>query len=273
MKITVLMENDTIDSAYKHAHGLSLYIEWKDRKILFDLGPNKHFFTNAKRLGVDIGAVDTVIISHGHYDHGLGLKTFLKKNKKAKIYLSSQAFGKQLKKIVKVYVPIGIKKPIHTQNLVLLESDQVLEEGCKIYTHVKYIERPIGDHSLYVKYGKDYRLDEFHHEIYLVLEEGDRRVLFSGCSHKGIEHIVKHIETVDKKPITDVIGGFHLMHYDPESAQEKVYLRDLSQQLTEDRSTHYFSCHCTGQIAYDEMKRYMGEQLSRIKTGSVIDIL
>ena len=120
MKIITLMENDSIDMNLKHAHGLSLYIEWKKHKILFDLGPNKHFYTNAKTLGIDIEEVDTVIISHGHFDHGIGLQTFLKHNDKAKIYLSDKAFNKQTKKIGIFQYFIGIKKPKTMDNIDLV---------------------------------------------------------------------------------------------------------------------------------------------------------
>lgn len=52
---------------------------WKQErhKVLFDLGPDDTFLHNAKKCGVDIAAVDTVIISHGHVDHGGGLGAFL----------------------------------------------------------------------------------------------------------------------------------------------------------------------------------------------------
>ena len=69
MKITALVENRT-NTGMKTAHGLALFIETGKHKLLFDLGPDETLFENAKRKGVDLSAVDTVIISHGHRDHG-----------------------------------------------------------------------------------------------------------------------------------------------------------------------------------------------------------
>ena len=83
MKITTLVEN-TSGGDCKAVHGLSFYVETKQHRLLFDLGPDKTVFENAKKLGVDLGAVDTVVISHGHYDHGGALRQFLELNKTAK---------------------------------------------------------------------------------------------------------------------------------------------------------------------------------------------
>lgn len=83
MRITSLVENTT-KSELKTKHGLSLYIETKLHKILFDLGSDSTLFENAMKRNIDISKVDTVIISHGHFDHGGALKKFLDINSLAK---------------------------------------------------------------------------------------------------------------------------------------------------------------------------------------------
>ena len=77
MRIISLVENTSVNDAIKAEHGLSLYIESKNYKILFDMGQTDLFLKNAKRLGVDLSQVDIAILSHGHYDHGGGLEEFL----------------------------------------------------------------------------------------------------------------------------------------------------------------------------------------------------
>ena len=85
MRITSIVEN-TSHTGLSVEHGLSLYIERKDGQvILFDMGQTSLFAQNAEQLGLSIPAVDTAIISHGHYDHGGGLRTFLSLNDKARI--------------------------------------------------------------------------------------------------------------------------------------------------------------------------------------------
>ena len=129
MKIVTLMENGRIDDRLKSAHGLSIYIEHKDHKILFDLGPNNNYIKNAEILGIDLTKVDIVIISHGHFDHGRGLKKFMKINSLAKIYLSEEAFGKQVKKLGPLYIPIGIKKPKDLSRIVFIKKSIELSDS------------------------------------------------------------------------------------------------------------------------------------------------
>ena len=92
MIVKVLAENTTSSEALGSEHGLSLYIETETHKILFDTGASGLFAENAEKMGVDLTRVDLAVISHGHYDHGGGLKTFLGINNRAKIYLHHMAF-------------------------------------------------------------------------------------------------------------------------------------------------------------------------------------
>jgi len=60
--------------------GLSILIDVDDRKILLDTGASGLFAQNAERLGIDLGSVDTGVLSHAHYDHADGLDTFFALN-------------------------------------------------------------------------------------------------------------------------------------------------------------------------------------------------
>ena len=92
MKIISLVENTSVNEEIKAEHGLSLYIEAKKHKILFDMGQTTLFLENAGKLGIDLSQVDVAILSHGHYDHGGGLEKFLEINKKAYVYVNQYAF-------------------------------------------------------------------------------------------------------------------------------------------------------------------------------------
>ena len=77
MKIVTLMEDTACAPGFACEHGLSFYIETDGRKLLFDMGQTDLFLQNATACGVDLSAVDTAFVSHGHYDHGGGLAAFL----------------------------------------------------------------------------------------------------------------------------------------------------------------------------------------------------
>ena len=84
LEILSLTDNLCALPGCKAQHGLSLYIKIKKHKILFNLGQDSTFINNALMLGVDIADIDTITISHCHYDNCGGLTTFLNHNKKTR---------------------------------------------------------------------------------------------------------------------------------------------------------------------------------------------
>ena len=93
MKIVTLLENTSRRPGLTPARGLSFYVETARRKVLFDMGPDASFLENARALGIDLAAVDTAVLSHGHSNHGGGLAAFCAVNGKAKIHLRREALG------------------------------------------------------------------------------------------------------------------------------------------------------------------------------------
>lgn len=273
MRIITLLENDTCDRSLKCAHGLSLYIEMGEKKILFDLGPGNEYIHNAKRLGIDLSEVDYLFISHGHSDHGEGISKFLRINKKATVYIGETAFDKYFKVLKRTYKPIGIKKPVGKKRIVLINKDTKIEPGIKVYTEIKPVELIIKD-SLLVKQTKSGAMveDTFDHEIYLVLNNGEQKVLISGCSHKGIGHIIQSIEQKEIKPFTTVIGGFHFAHYDSANLREVMYIQQFSEMILEKGDIALYTGHCTGDDAYLDLKQHLKGALNRIKTGTEINL-
>ena len=71
MRLVTLVE-DTTAGSLPAEHGLSIYVETEKHKLLFDVGTTDLFIRNAQALGIDLTQVDTVVISHGHDDHGGG---------------------------------------------------------------------------------------------------------------------------------------------------------------------------------------------------------
>jgi len=272
MKVVTLVENGSNDNRLKSSHGLCLYIEHENHKILFDLGPNNDFVSNAEVLGIDLSLVDIVVISHGHFDHGRGLKKFLEINDLAKIYLSKNVFSKQYKKIKFMHIPIGIKKPKEFDRLVFIEEDYDISQTMKIFANIEMTEQIIGDDSLLTKRNGKYVIDRFDHEIYFYVKTDINKVLFSGCSHKGIENIVDELSKRDKMSFSHVIGGFHMSHYNPRDLVQKTYLDSLGEKLEKSEVELYYSCHCTGDKAYTALKPQMKQKLERIKAGSIIEL-
>ena len=124
MRIVCLMENTIGNELCKSEHGLSLYIELKDISLLADTGASELFLQNAGKLNVDLTKVETLFLSHGHYDHGGGILAFHKINSEAKIVMQKSALGDYWHKSDKIEKYIGLDSRIkELDNLVLLDGN------------------------------------------------------------------------------------------------------------------------------------------------------
>lgn len=258
MKITSLLENTTTRDDMLTEHGLNLYIETKKHNILFDMGQTEAFYKNAKTLGVDLFDVDIAVLSHGHYDHGGGLKKFLEINKKAPIYLSHYAFEPHYNGMKK-YIGLDIAL-MDNDRLNYTDNITVIDEGLTLYScNENKHDYDLGSFGLKVVEDEKFVPDDFRHEHYLLVEEDDKRVLISGCSHKGIIDITQWF-----KPDV-LIGGFHFSRLSLDKELEN-YAR-----LLNEFNTVYYTCHCTGEKQFTFMKNYM-TRLNYLSCGQSIKI-
>jgi len=80
VRIKILVDNTAARADLNSEHGLSLWIEYKEKRILFDTGQSSILTQNAKKLGIDLIRTDAIVISHGHYDHTGGLSAVDRKS-------------------------------------------------------------------------------------------------------------------------------------------------------------------------------------------------
>jgi len=263
VKITCLVENTTARADITPEHGLSLFIRANGRTILFDMGQTELFAANARVLGVDLAAVDTAILSHGHYDHGGGMPRFLMMNEQASLYHSSLAFGSHWHG--DKYIGLDAALAGHPR-LSPVENSLALGDGLSLYAcHDRGCRHPIESAGLAVRQDGETVPERFDHEQYLLVEEGGRRVVISGCSHRGIANIADWFRP-------DVlVGGFHLMKLDPARQEDAVRLNDLAEELLQSGATFYTG-HCTGEPAYAYLKERMGEKLHYLRAGETVEV-
>ncbi len=255
MKILAVVENTSKDNL-KAGHGLSLYIETKIHKLLFDLGPDGDLLLeNANALGINLDEIDTVILSHGHYDHGGALGKFLEINNKAKVYAQSLAFEPHIKIIDdKVsYIGIDAKLKSHEQ-VVCIDSDYVIDGELEVFTArdgVKCMSE--ANSTLYDNDGRD----KFYHEQNLIIK-GDGNTLIMGCGHSGIINILEKAKPYN---INLCVGGFHLYNPTLKKTVSKELLDEILKELEEYSDVTFYTCHCTGIEAYE----YLSNKMSNLK--------
>lgn len=261
MKITALVEN-TCYTDLAATHGLCLYIEHNDRKILFDLGPDQTAFDNASALGIDLSEADTVIISHGHYDHGGGLGELLKLNGKARVFIQEKAFDNHFSQSDTGKRFIGIDKGLkdHPQ-ISFVKGDFVIDESLSLITAKALKLYSSANDNLFDDTGRD----SFEHEQSLVIN-GRKKVLIMGCGHCGVVNIL------EKAGKTDVcIGGFHL--YSPRTGitVDKTVLLGTADELKKRPETVFYTCHCTGTEAFKFISQRT-ENLKYLSCGDSVEI-
>ena len=259
MKISVLMENTSRNPALEAEHGLSLYIETTDLRLLFDTGATGAFVSNAQKMGIDLAKVDALVLSHGHYDHGGGIERFLECNSRAPVYLSAHAFEEHYNGAGK-YIGLAGNLQDHPR-LVSVSGGLVLAPGvtldCCLDRQPQYPLEPFG---LQVR-RKGIRYPEtFDHELYLVVHQ-QQKICFSGCAHRGVENILHWLEP-------DVlVGGFHFKQLLPQDPR-----LELAAQRLKKIPCQYYTCHCTGEVQYDYLKTQLGDQLHYLSTGDVLEL-
>ena len=274
MIIKTLVENTSISKSLNSEHGLSLYIETNNHKILFDTGASDLFAINASKMQVDLSKVDTVIISHGHYDHGGGLKTFLALNENAKIYINKNAFldyySNRLNSEKKY---IGLDKTLmENERLILVEGSVVIDEQLELFSGVKQNRlNPSGNKELFIKDKDSFIQDNFLHEQNLVIKENSNTVVIAGCAHNGIVNILEHFNETNKTQPTHVIGGFHLYSRGTDKYEDPSVIESIGTYLINTKATFY-TCHCTGVKAYELLKQNMEDSVNYLSTGSEINI-
>ncbi|MBO4420579.1 MAG: MBL fold metallo-hydrolase [Lachnospiraceae bacterium] len=276
MKIINLIENTEGSTGCACAHGLSFYIETEAHKLLVDLGPSGETLNNAAKLGVDLKNIDTVVLSHGHYDHSGGIMPFSEINDKAKIYMQKTAMldyyaDDGIVPDAERYRYVGIDKRIaELKQVVFLNGDCKIDDELEIYTvKDKKHEIPFTNRRLLIKNGDEYTRDSFDHEQYLVISSQGKKILVSGCAHIGILNIMDaYYEKYGTYPDM-AVSGFHLMKKTPYHRNQLEEIEDIAHKLMQ-YPTQFITCHCTGVEAYALMKNIMGGKLGYVHSGEQI---
>lgn len=270
MKIVTLVENSTGHEGCIAEHGLCLYVETVSHKLLLDTGQTEALLHNADVLGIDLSAVDTAVLSHGHYDHAGGILPFLSRNSSACIYMQRTAAEEHYHG--ERYIGIDPAIPNLPQT-VLLDGDLRIDEELSLFTGItgrRLFSR--GNAVLRVRRGGEAVCDDFRHEQCLVIAEGEKRVLLSGCAHNGVLNILDTYYARYGALPDAVLTGFHMMQREGVCTAEALAdIRETARVLAQ-MPTVFYSGHCTGDIAFSEMQQIMGDRLRALHTGIAADL-
>jgi len=270
MRITVLSDNIGCGDM-KGEWGLSIHIDYAGRNFLLDTGASGLFLKNALKTGIDISDVDSVILSHAHYDHTQGIQAFFDVNAKAQVYLSPYARENCYGGTRLFHKYIGLPKGVlqrYGERFLRPDGVSNISDGVWIVPHSTPGLGILGRRNhLYQRNGFRFLPDDFSHEQTLVFEIGDGLVLMNSCSHSGPGVIVKEVQKVfPEKRITAYFGGLHLFR------MTGTEVDSVADELVECGIGRIYTGHCTGQKAYDILRNRLGDRIEMIYCGMTVDL-
>jgi 7,8-dihydropterin-6-yl-methyl-4-(beta-D-ribofuranosyl)aminobenzene 5'-phosphate synthase len=237
MLVDIIFNNENLNQNFIPGWGFSALI---NRKILFDTGEKFDYLVhNAKNMGIDIEAIEVIIISHNHWDHTGGLWQLLQNNNKRKVYCCSD-FSPEFKQRVNKLGPelIEVNTPIAITPYLFTSGQMV----------ATYHQQPL-------------------YEQALILKLKDGIGVITGCAHPGIVKILKEIKR--QFPGDDIIfvwGGFHLMN------KENRQIEVIAQEIKKMGVKKIGPTHCSGFQAQNIFKRLYKDNFISIKGGESFEV-
>ncbi|HEY5525916.1 MAG TPA: MBL fold metallo-hydrolase [Clostridium sp.] len=275
-KITTLIENNADDdNSLFNEHGLSLYIEIDEMKLLIDTGESGDFIKNAKKLKIDLNKLDYVLLSHGHYDHTGGFKSLVEKAEKSfKLIVGEKFFYNKYKLVERENYRFNgnsfNKDYIEENNIPIkyIKEDifYINENVMVISNFEKNNDYELLNKKFHIKKNGRYILDDFSDEIALAIKSEKGLFVIVGCSHVGVCNILETIIKRTGMNIYGVIGGIHLVEADDIRIEKTInYFKERDISILG-------MSHCTGEKAIEEIKEKLGTRYLYNNTGNIIEI-
>ncbi len=283
VRIHVLAEDFAgYSSRFWVQHGISFFIEMKmgmeEHRILFDTGNHAEpVLFNAQMLALDLGSLESIVLSHSHYDHTGGLLGVLEKMEKEvnviahpDIFKESYAVGKETRYIGpprdmrERAETLGARWILHREPWEILPGVWTLGE---ILNENRVDYEVMRSTGVFMKKDNQYILDFMEDEIGLAMITEGGLVVVGGCSHPGIVGMVKRaVEITGMKDIRAVIGGFHLVNAGENRIKRTV--RDLLDMGVKE----IYTGHCTGLRAECEFSEAFGDRFHKLHAGMSINL-
>lgn len=273
MKVITLMDDrNSKNNELIAEHGLSYWIDTGKQQFLFDCGASEKTWENAKRLGLDMGNVDAVILSHSHYDHAGGYQSLIELHGGGnKLYTGEHFFEKKYSQEGDNCrdLSAGFTKQFLTEKQIEYKTckEQLeIAKGVWIFTDFKreYLFETIPERFV-KETAEGMERDFFEDEICVVIEGEKGLYVFVGCSHPGILNMIETIQNRMKKSVYGIFGGTHLIEAD------EVRITKTMQCLKEMRIKALGLSHCTGELAREMLLKNRDFIVKEMSVGAVLE--
>ncbi|MFA6008953.1 MAG: MBL fold metallo-hydrolase [Desulfobacteraceae bacterium] len=269
VRVTLVVDNQAEGDLIPE-HGLSMWIETDGKRILFDTGQGTVFDNNTRVLGIDVENTDALVISHGHYDHTGGIDQVLQRSPAAmEVYCHSEVVKPRYSIRNGEAFPIQMPRPC----MVALDklSRQFLHWAPQpmMLSETIGITGPIPRITDYEDVGGPFFLDQegvrsdpVNDDMALWIQTKKGVIVCVGCCHSGIVNTLEYVKYLSgDSRIRAVIGGFHLVNANAERMEKTI------SALKEMKPDVLVPCHCTGDDAFDDIQRGLGDKVVKGRAG------
>jgi 7,8-dihydropterin-6-yl-methyl-4-(beta-D-ribofuranosyl)aminobenzene 5'-phosphate synthase len=266
--ITILHDAFGADRRLAKNWGFSAWIEFGDRKILFDCGNDAGVFrANAESIGIDLSTADAVVLSHRHGDHTTGLAHVLHCNPRVPVWVPREVYGVFGSSLPGSFYPRCPTLPLERRYYDGFPPE-LIRHGSAWDADFRHVGEPCdiapGIHLLHTISRVKGTVEM--PELTLSLRDASGQVLVAGCSHPGIESILAGAAT-QSLPVRCIFGGLHWV-LTPEDEVER-----LARSLRDEWGVRDIAPgHCTGEPGFDALQRCFGTRYIYAGLGSRIPL-
>lgn len=267
--------------------GFSCLVDYRGTRILFDSGTRADLFArNVAALGIDLRTVDVAVGSHAHADHLSGFDHLLRVHPRVKIYLPADfAVGAPISFPCAGPEPEAARRlPPHERYFGRSEGGcEVASSGRFWGADVEYVKGHreiapgltliatdsalLGSFSRYPPNQASPKLSGLP-ELSLSLRTSAGEALIVGCSHSGVEVIVRAAREHLKRDIDLVLGGFHLVPYGAEE------VRRIARMMRDDLGVQRVApAHCSGHLAFQIFRELFGAKYEYAGLGAELRLV
>jgi len=251
IKFSVLVDDEVHRPACVPERGLALLLECDGLRVLFDSGRGQALRPNAEAMGVDLGSLSHVVLSHGHYDHVGGVGVLPPYAEPIPLIACPDVFHERGYFLplpfrrFNLYRLSGELEPAWLRSKGLIprcSAEPVwLSDRLVFLGSIRRRDRAKPSLLGYIVRGGRVEKDLISDDSAMAYKGEQGLIIFIGCGHAGVENVVQRArEVCGDERVHAIIGGLHLKFSGAGRA------RALGTYLEQEGVGQLFACHCTG---------------------------